>query len=194
MWRASTADVAAAATRRVAVPPAGPCAGPDTPAGVCTGPRRSCAATTCVRDPAHAAGRDDRPDCSTESARGSPQAAVRNNLADGKKVRNSFSCVTTRRRPGAGRTLAGHAVWPAPDAAAAVAAARPRPAAAEPQRVGAGVVDAGRSASGVPASDTAGPDNTAGSNGVAGRRVRSPCADKHAAGAVACWRSRVVGR
>ena len=186
MWRAATADVAAAAARRVAVPPAGPCAGPDTPAGVCTGPRRSCAATTCVRDPAHAAGRDDRPDCSTESARGSPQAAVRNNLAAGKKVWNSFSCVTTRRRPLAGRALAGHAVWPASDAAAGVAAARPRLAAHEPRHVDAVAVGAGRSASGVPASGTLGPDNTAGSSGGVGRCARSLCADKHAAATVAC--------
>lgn len=194
MWRASTADVATAAARRVTVRPAVPCAGPDTPGDVCTGPRRSCAATTCVLDPVPAAGRDDRLDCSTDSARASPQAAVRNNLADGKKVRNSFSCVTTRRRPVAAQTLAGHAVWPVPGADVPVAAVRSRPAAAEPQPVDAVVVDAGRSASGVPASDTPGPDNTADSHGVAGRRVRSPSADKHAAGAVACWRNRVAGR
>jgi len=165
---------------------------PDTRSGVCNGPRRSCAATTCVRDPARAAGRDDRPARSTEPARGYPQAAADSSRADGKKVRNFFSCVTTRS-PSAVRRVAevhGASSPRTPDAVAAVAAARQPPVAHAPRRADDVAAVAGRSANGGPPSSTPDPDNTADSNGVAGRPGGSLHADKHAAAVAACWRKR----
>ena len=177
-------------------PGVGPHGGPDTRSGVYSGPRESCGATTCALDPGRAAWPDDKRNRSIEPARGCLSATARNTRADGKKEQNFFSCVTTRGCPtGAHAAKIRDALDPrGPGAAVPVAAAPQPPVAHAPRSDDGDPVVAACSASDEPASGTPGPGNTADSNVAAGRRVRSPCANKHVAVAVACWRKRADGR